>query len=64
MSEQTRQNRERCPWTASIVDELRAIFGPVQVVYVHENGAEIGTPQAAGVVPVITPRPLRERERG
>jgi hypothetical protein len=43
LSEQRSQNRERFPFAAARVDELRAVFGPgVKLLYASENGDSIG----------------------
>ncbi len=45
-------NRASFPFTASVVDELREIFGPgVRVQWAEENGKTIGTRGPEGVQP-------------
>lgn len=41
-----RSNRERMPNVARMVDDFRAVFGDVKVVYAHdkETGVEVGKP--------------------
>lgn len=43
--EAAQRNRERFPFAARIVDELRAVFGPdVRPTFIEENGERIGKP--------------------
>lgn len=40
-------NRAAMPETARFLDELRAVFGPVRVVWASENGLVVGRPPIA-----------------
>lgn len=47
-------NRANFPFTASVVDALREVFGPgVRVQWASENGKTIGTLGPEGVQPTI-----------
>jgi hypothetical protein len=66
--EKARQNREQMPTVAGWVDDLRAVFGDVRVVYAEENGRVVGVKPEPGVVPVIyepaeQPAPTARRRR-
>lgn len=51
---QAAQNRQKFPFAAQIVDELRAEFGAgVTLVYAEENGQTIGKKLPVGMVPII-----------
>lgn len=47
--EKRRSNRERMPNVAKMVDEFRAVFGDVKVIWAidHETGVEVGNPRYA-----------------
>lgn len=44
-----RSNRERMPNVAKMVDDFRAVFGDVKVIWAvdHETGVEVGNPRYA-----------------
>ena len=44
------ENRRRMPKTAAEIDGWRAVFGPVKVLWVVEDGMELGTPTPEGVI--------------
>lgn len=54
MTQAREDNRAAFPFAASVVDELRAVFGDgVKLIYAAENGREIGKEdKTPGVVPV------------
>lgn len=47
-------NRQAMPQVAAVVDQLRSVFGPVQVVFASEGGKELGREPPPGVKPMIT----------
>ena len=58
MTEQAKQrNRDKFPYAAGILDELRGIFGEgVRIVYAEENGQTVGNKGPDGVRPNIEKR--------
>lgn len=47
-------NRQAMPQVAAAVDQLRSVFGPVQVVFASEGGKELGREPPPGIKPMIT----------
>lgn len=61
------KNRAAFPETASMVDELREVFGDgVTLVWAEENGRTIGNKGPDGVQPIIerTPGGIKQYGRG
>lgn len=54
------ENRRAMPQCSAWVDALRALFGPVRVVYASENGIERGERSGPGVIPVLPLKPLKK----
>jgi hypothetical protein len=50
--EQRRRNRERFPQMSKWIDEMRAAFGDVRVMWVKEGDQEAGTPSTEDWVPI------------
>jgi hypothetical protein len=40
-------NHAKAPICAAFVEEMRAVFGEVRVIYVKENDFQLGEPDAA-----------------
>lgn len=61
-SDNKTQNRAQFPFAATVVDELRAVFGEdTRVTWARENGHEIGTRGPDGVVPVLQKRKAEKK---
>jgi hypothetical protein len=45
----TSSNHARAPQSSRFVDDMRAVFGDVTVLYVEENGLKLGRPSDEGV---------------
>lgn len=52
MEEQRRRNRERFPEMSRVIDEFRAVFGDVKVMYVKEGDQEAGEKRDEDWVPI------------
>lgn len=56
--------RQPMPQIAAVVDQLKAVFGPVRVIYVVENGCELGKAPDPGVIAHPPHVPSKSRKRG
>jgi hypothetical protein len=52
LEEQRRKNRERFPQMSKWIDEMRAVFGDVKVMWVKEGDQEAGSPSKEPWVPI------------
>lgn len=57
-------NRQAIPQVAAAVDQLREVFGPVQVIYAAEGGRELGEAPDPGVIAHPPHVPIKLRKRG
>ncbi len=57
-------NRQAMPQIAAAVDQLRAVFGPVQVIFAAEGGRELGQAPDPGVIAHPPHVPGKPRKRG
>jgi len=58
------RNRQTMPIIAAVVDQLREVFGPVQVVFASEGGKNLGREPPPGVIAYPPHVPIKLRKRG